>query len=80
MAERKLITLRELQQALTEAERKGIPRSKIDVIVLDDRVDISPPENPGKTVFGVAFGAIIQKVEFGGYNVRLEKTSQRPYL
>lgn len=80
MAKIKLITVGELRDAVNEAEKMGIKPGSISVTFLDDRVDVSHPEDPGKTVYGLALGVVIQSMRHYGCNVRLQKdTSQRPY-
>ncbi|MEK6951999.1 MAG: hypothetical protein AABX29_03215 [Nanoarchaeota archaeon] len=79
--ERKLIALTELREAIEEAERMGIPRSRINITFLDDRVEISHPEDPGDDpIYGVAIGEVIQTVRHYGCNVQTQRTSSRPYL
>jgi len=76
----KLVTYGELREALKEAASRGIPINMTTVTFLDDKVHISHPEDPEKTIEGTTVGVVKQKLRFDGYKVRTQRTNLSQYL
>lgn len=75
----RLITYGQLREALKEAASRGIPTDMTTVTFLENKVHISHPEDPEKTIEGITVGAVKQKLKFDGYKVQTQRTSQPQY-